>query len=61
MQIVKVTAHEADDVVASLVEQVVGKGYHAVFAYPFKLVLYSISTQIHKIICPFLPVSPGLG
>ncbi|KAI7750929.1 hypothetical protein M8C21_003094 [Ambrosia artemisiifolia] len=49
MQIVKVPAQEADDVVATLVEQVVEKGYRAVIASPDKDFKQLISEDVQLV------------
>lgn len=51
MQVVKIAAHEADDVVATLVEQVVSRGYQAVVASPDKDFKQLISRDV-QIVMP---------
>lgn len=56
MQVVKVDGHEADDVVATLVEQVLQRGYRVVIASPDKDFKQLISEDV-QIVMPM----PELG
>lgn len=56
MQVVKVEGHEADDVVATLVEQVLQRGYRVVIASPDKDFKQLISEDV-QIVMPM----PELG
>lgn len=51
MQVVKIDGHEADDVVATFVEQVLRKGYRAVIASPDKDFKQLISEDV-QIVMP---------
>lgn len=50
MQVVKIEGHEADDVVATLVHQVLHKGYRAVIASPDKDFKQLISEDVQMVI-----------
>lgn len=52
LQVVKIEAHEADDVVASLVGQVLSRGYRVVIASPDKDFKQLISENV-QIVMPF--------
>lgn len=50
MQVLKIEGHEADDVVATLVHQVLHKGYRAVIASPDKDFKQLISEDVQMVI-----------
>lgn len=49
MQVVKIDGHEADDVVATLVDQVLQRGYRAVIASPDKDFKQLISEDVQLV------------